>query len=244
MDKQQIIKSIKILLIILLVGFSAFTIWAYTPPRPMEEAVEALQSSETVSVFEERNYLAFVPNQNASTGLILYPGGRINPKSYAPTAHNLAKEGYIVVVLTVPFNVALFAIERGTQITEVFSEIDTWAIGGHSLGGVAAAECVLRHPDLFAGLILMASYPNSDLSALNLQALSIYGTRDGLASVETITASSDLLPAATIWEEIEGGNHAYFGYYGDQSGDLEATITREQQQAQIITATSNFLSQL
>ena len=71
--------------------------------------------------------------------------------------------------------------------------------------------------------------------------ISIYGTRDGLATAGEIDASRALLPGTTNWVPIEGGNHAQFGWYGSQSGDNEATIGREQQQAQIVDATCALL---
>ena len=41
--------------------------------------------------------------------------------------------------------------------------------------------------------------------------------------------------------EIEGGNHAQFGNYGPQKGDLPATISTEEQQAQTVAAIEAFL---
>ena len=35
---------------------------------------------------------------------------------------------------------------------------------------------------------------------------------------------------------IEGGNHAWFGNYGQQEGDGTASITREEQQKQVVDA--------
>ena len=43
--------------------------------------------------------------------------------------------------------------------------------------------------------------------------------------------------------EIEGGNHAQFGNYGPQKGDLPATISAEEQQTQTVEAISNFIAQ-
>ena len=42
--------------------------------------------------------------------------------------------------------------------------------------------------------------------------------------------------------EIEGGNHAQFGNYGPQEGDLPATISAEEQQAQTVAAISGFIA--
>jgi hypothetical protein len=52
------------------------------------------------------------------------------------------------------------------------------------------------------------------------------------------------LPANTRWITIEGGNHAQFGWYGDQSGDLPATISHLEQQQIIIEATLELLKAL
>ena len=43
--------------------------------------------------------------------------------------------------------------------------------------------------------------------------------------------------------EIQGGNHAQFGNYGPQKGDLPATISAEKQQEQTVEAIGVFLAQ-
>jgi hypothetical protein len=109
-----------------------------------------------------------------------------------------------------------------------------------------AANFVYSEPSEAQGLVLWASYPasNNDLSNSDTGAVSVYGTLDGLATPDKIAASEPLLPADTIWVSIEGGNHAQFGWYGDQAGDNPATISRQEQQDQIIQATVNFLESL
>ena len=73
---------------------------------------------------------------------------------------------------------------------------------------------------------------------------SIFGTLDGLATVEKIDTSRPLLPAQTLFVAMDGGNHAQFGWYGDQPGDNPATLSREAQQAQIVAATMDLLAGL
>jgi hypothetical protein len=109
-----------------------------------------------------------------------------------------------------------------------------------------AAGKAARSPDAVQGLALWASYPASgdDLSDRALAVASIYGTRDGLASLAEIEASRLLLPPDTQWTALEGGNHAQFGWYGPQSGDGEATLSREEQQAQIVAATLALLERV
>jgi hypothetical protein len=101
-----------------------------------------------------------------------------------------------------------------------------------------AANFAARNPGALDGMALLASYPASsdDLSQSAVQVASIYATLDGLTSDADIDASRLLLPADTDWVEIEGGNHAQFGWYGEQRGDNPATISREDQQVQVLQA--------
>jgi pimeloyl-ACP methyl ester carboxylesterase len=145
-----------------------------------------------------------------------------------------------------PLNLAIFAPDRAAEVITAFPEISRWAVGGHSLGGAMSARFAYQNPEAVQGLALWAAYPAStdDLSGYSLAVTSIYGTRDGLATEDKIAASRPLLPLDTTWVAIEGGNHTQFGWYGAQSGDNTATISREEQQRQIVAATLALLVHL
>jgi hypothetical protein len=49
-------------------------------------------------------------------------------------------------------------------------------------------------------------------------------------------ARQRLLPKATRWIEIQGGNHSQFGHYGHQLSDGNATISREAQQTAALSS--------
>jgi len=235
-----------ILGIMLLLGVMSFAIWAMNPPQLMPEAQAALISDESVEVQSEP-WLIFQPTKGTpDAGLILYPGGRVDPRAYAPAARIIAKSGYLVVVVPMPLNLAVFGADQAENVISSFREIRYWAIGGHSLGGAMAARFAAQNPDSIDGIVLWASYPanSNGLSTSNLKAVSIYGTRDGLSSFTQILASRTLLPSDTRWVAIEGGNHAQFGWYGPQAGDNEAAISRADQQDQILRATLELLASL
>lgn len=232
------------LLVLLALGGSV--LWAGTPAGPMPEALAALQSDAEVQV-ETEPWLVFRPRAGSPTvGLVLYPGGRVDPRSYAPAARALAGQGYLVVIVPMPLNLAVFAPDRAAEVMAALPEIGAWAVGGHSLGGAMAARFAYRHPEAVHGLLLWAAYPASsdDLSGRPLAVTSVYATHDGLATVTKIAASRPLLPGTTRWVPIQGGNHAQFGWYGPQSGDGTATISREEQQRQIVSAAAELLSSL
>ena len=46
----------------------------------------------------------------------------------------------------------------------------------------------------------------------------------------------ELMPGEYTELCIEGGNHAWFAYYGEQEGDGAASITREEQQKKTVDA--------
>jgi hypothetical protein len=151
-----------------------------------------------------------------------------------------------VVIVPMPANLAVLGANRARAVQDAFPEVGRWAVGGHSLGGSMAARYARRFPDAVQGLVLWASYPaaGDDLSTRALAVASIYGTRDSLATVDEVETSRALLPADTVWTPIEGGNHAQFGRYGPQPRDGEATISHEDQQAQIVAATLALLDRM
>ena len=230
--------------VILLLGSMSFIVWAMNSPQPMPEAQKAIISDESVEVQSEP-WLVFQPTRGTpTTGLILYPGGRVDPRAYAPTARKIAESGYLVIVVPMPLNLAVFGASQAGDVMSAFPDVDHWVIGGHSLGGSMAANFADNNPDLIDGIVFLASYPanSNDLSDQDIESLSIYGTQDGLASPSKILASRSLLPQDTNWLAIEGGNHAQFGWYGSQSGDNDATISRIEQQEQIQQAILELLA--
>jgi len=231
-------------LILLVLG--GFSLWASLPYRPMPEAIYALESDSAVAVQQEP-WLIFQPqNPPMKIGLILYPGGRVDPRAYAPIARSIASEGYLTVIVPMPLNLAVFAPKRANEVMAYFPEIESWVIGGHSLGGAMAANFAKDHPGAVDGLLLLASYPasNDDLSSLPLEVTSIYATLDGFTSLEEIDTSRTNLPGSTRWVGIEGGNHSQFGWYGFQKGDNAATVSREAQQEQVVSSTLDLLQSL
>ncbi len=97
-----------IAILVPLIAVAGFSVWAYTPLGPMPEALDAMESTPGVEV-EENSLIVFSPVEGVSrTGLIFYPGGRVDPRSYAPTAKQIAESGFLTVIVPMPFNLAVF----------------------------------------------------------------------------------------------------------------------------------------
>lgn len=226
-------KRLKKGLIITLIGFVAlvlisgigFYIWTQQIYEPVEDINASVEGAS-----EEGDWLVFSPEHSAhDTGLILYPGARVDPASYSYLASLLADEGLTVAIPSVRLNLALLDSNKADEFINE-SDIDSWYIGGHSLGGVAAAMYADQSPEQVSGLLFLASYPAADLSDQSFPVLSIFAENDGLTSEEDIQESASSLPDQTTFSEIAGGNHAQFGMYGPQSGDNDATIPALEQQ--------------
>jgi dienelactone hydrolase len=227
---------------LVLLAVLGFTYWAYTPLGPAQTALNSLVDSENVSVIET-NRIIFTPKETLDTGFIFYPGGHVDPRSYSSIAHQIADEGYLVIIPKMPFNLAVTNKRAAVKIVNDYTEIDNWVIGGHSLGGAMAASLVYDEPEMFKGLVLLAAYPpqNNNISSLDLYVTIVYGSLDQLATQSEIEESLPLLPLDTEKVLIEGGNHAQFGDYGTQNGDGIATIEPEEQQKIVIEAILNTL---
>ena len=223
--KKKIIFSIIIVLILSLVGGTVYYINDYY--RAEDSAVVLFASSKT-DISEENGVYTF-NSENAKTGVIFYPGGKVEATAYAPLMYALAEDGILSILVTMPGNLAVLDMNAADGICEQYPEIENWYMAGHSLGGSMAASYIAKNPEDFDGIILLASYSTADLSNSDLKVLSIYGSNDDVLNMEKYSEYKPNLPEDFNEFIIDGGCHAYFGAYGKQEGDNEPTITREEQ---------------
>ena len=178
--------------------------------------------------FPDEKTAVFSP-ESATVGLIFYPGGKVEFSAYLPLMAACAERGILCVLVEMPFNLAVLDVNAANGIRETYPEIEHWYIGGHSLGGSMAATYVESNCEYFNGLVLLGAYSTSDLSALPIEILSIYGSEDGVMNREKYEKYKPNIQGDLEEHVIDGGSHAYFGVYGNQNGDGVATITNEEQ---------------
>lgn len=250
-------KNITIVIATLLAAIAAWTTEAANPGSylPLPEALSAMKSDSAVRFEQPRRFFyAFMPrNADPAQGVVIYPGGLVDFRAYAPVARDLAAAGYLVAVVEMPADIAFLGYDRATLIRIAYPRIKRWAVGGHSLGGVAAALYAERFPRRLDGLFLWASYPaeGTNLQERNLAVASIYGTKDGLSTPAEVLAATARLPPSARLVSIDGANHTQFASYWDgqnpafvQPGDNPALLTREQQRTAIVAAMVEFLRRL
>ena len=192
------------------------------------EAIEALSVSG-VSVTELDDGNIVIEPENAAAGLIFYPGGKVEHSAYIPLMQECAERGILCVIVEMPFRLAVFDINGAEGICDQFPYIDSWYIGGHSLGGSMAAQYLSSCEEEYKGLVLLGSYSATDISDMDIEVLSIYGENDNVLDRNKYKENLTNLPDSLTEKIIDGGNHAYFGMYGDQKGDGKAEISNEEQ---------------
>ena len=231
--KQSLVKRVLLIVIALMVAALVGTCVYMSIPMPADATAKSAMdstgafSSDEVTVEKNNGKIVFAPKEPVA-GFIFYPGARVDPEAYAPLMQCLASRGVLCVVCPMPFNFALMGVNAADGVQEMYPQVRTWYIGGHSLGGVAASLYAKNHSDSFAGLVLLASRSTENLSNEPLKVLEIHGSNDEVIKAEAMEDAKSNVPQL---EEvvIPGGNHAQMGSYGKQDGDGTATISAEEQ---------------
>lgn len=199
--------------------------------RAEDAALEILAQDSGITVQDNLTMLS--PAAPTDTAMIFYPGAKVEAEAYLPLLDQIRQTGITCILVHMPFHMAIFDTNAAEDVIDQFPAFQHWYIAGHSMGGAMASQFASDHPDQIDGLILMGAYIYGDYPAE--KTLTIYGSLN--QSVE------DQIDYTENIVEIEGGNHAQFGNYGPQKGDLPAAISAEEQQKQTVAAIEAFLAQ-
>lgn len=229
--RKQWLRAGGIVLLVLAILTGAFFWYVSDYYRAEDVALEVMAQESGISV--QDNLTVLSPSYPTDTAVIFYPGAKVEAEAYLPLLDQIRQTGVTCVLVHMPFHMAIFDADAAEDVIVQFPEIQHWYIAGHSMGGAMASKFAADHPDQVDGLILMGAYIYGDYP--DEDTLTIYGSLN--QSVE------DHIDYTENIVEIEGGNHAQFGNYGPQKGDLPATITAEEQQRQTTEAIEAFLAQ-
>ena len=229
--KQRLRMAAIITLAVLAVLTGGFLWYVSDYYRAEDTALAVLAQEDSITVRDNLTILS--PSYPTDTAVIFYPGAKVEGAAYLPLLDQLRQTGVTCILVEMPFHMAIFDPDAALDVIPQFPEIRHWYIAGHSMGGAMASQFASSHPDQADGLILLGAYLYGD-----------YPTEDTLTIYSSLNQSvEDEIDYTENVVEIEGGNHAQFGNYGPQKGDLPATISAEEQQTQTVEAISNFIAQ-
>jgi pimeloyl-ACP methyl ester carboxylesterase len=218
-----------------------FGAWANTVMQGTRSAALQVWRDDRIAVRDAGDSVVMTPTGTADgRGIVFIPGAKVDPYAYMVTFRQVVAAGTTVVITKPTLNLAFFD-PRPLSVFEAHApDVGTWAVGGHSLGGVRACQLA---PDA-DGLLLLGSYCANDVRRSYVRVLSVSGSRDGLSTPEKVDAARHLLPTTATMTEVAGANHADFGAYGDQPGDGTATISRAEARRQISDAIEAWVATL
>lgn len=231
------------ILLVLVILFTASAIYLGTYYRADDKAIASftVEAEVTEEKTKDGDWVFTPTEKQPTTGFIFYPGGKVEHDAYKPLMRELAAQGVLCVLIEMPFRLAIFDVNAAGGVAEKYPEVTSWYIGGHSLGGSMAASYVSKHTNDFDGLVLLAAYSTDNLQNSGLRVLSIYGDKDEVLNEKAYENNLPNLPDDYEMYIIKGGNHAYFGMYGEQSGDGKATITNEEQIRKTAASIAQFI---
>jgi dienelactone hydrolase len=207
-----------------------FGVLGFHAPADVTSSVEA---NPNVSV--ERAYGGFVvrpttalPDETRArgdgVGVVFYPGGRVAPDAYLPSAARVVEEtGATVVVPGMTANLAVLSQGKASAVQDGERDVRTWVVGGHSLGGAMACRYANATPGRVDGLLLVGAY--CDRPVTDVPALSVVGTRDAVLDRDRFRDTRGNLPADATVVRIDGMNHSQAGWYYGQAGGQPAAIS-------------------
>jgi hypothetical protein len=201
--------------------------WVLRYPDAEQAAAAAAYADPRVDVSYEDGTLVLEPvDGHGDTGLVFYPGAAVPQEAYLATwVPIVADTGVSVFIPSMPLRLAILASDRADTVIDLFPELTTWWVGGHSLGGAMAATFAGgTDPGELAGLVLFGAYATEGAGLAerdDLVVLSVAGSEDGLSTPADIDERAAFLPPSppTTFVELDGVNHAQFGAYGEQAGD-------------------------
>ena len=212
------------------------------------EAIAATASDASLAI-EQGQFLVLRPRGRPERmGVIVYPGAYVDIRGYVPTLRPIAAAGYRVVVVPMPFELAIFGINSALDVEAANPDIKRWAIIGHSVGGAMAALFAGRHVDATEGLIIWDSYPPSaaHLGDFPKPVWLIHRATPNGEPPASFSNNRYLFPRDSHWVPIPGGIHMYFGSFvgGGYVEDWAPNIDRAQQRRLVVAATIQALAQI
>src|SRR5699024_8254112 len=223
-----------VVLVLVLVAVVGLVAWAKTGVMAAEDAPwQAVQDRPGITVSEDATALVLRPDgtgadgtgakgtRSEGTGLWFCPGAKVEPAAYAARLADLVAEDGITVVIAKPWlGLALLDRRDLETFTAAADDVETWMVGGHSLGGVRACQLA---EDADAP-VLPRSYCANDLSAPDLPVLSSAGREGGPCTPQMTDDARVSLRDSAQMRVSRAAVHASFDDYGPQDGDGTASI--------------------
>ena len=108
--KKKIFITITLIVLILTIIVGSCAVYVGDYYRADHNAIDAFLPLNSVSIETSDNGTMVFKPQNASTGFIFYPGGKVEYSAYQPLMAACAQQGILCILVKMPFNLAVLDI--------------------------------------------------------------------------------------------------------------------------------------
>ncbi|WP_168169766.1 alpha/beta hydrolase [Candidatus Izimaplasma bacterium ZiA1] len=230
---KHIILILISLCILSIISLTVYSSSSYQSLTEMEDEINNLMFTE-YNTTETNSYIKYEV-ENPVKHILFVPGGLVEPSSYKYLATKICSAGYNVTIYKPLYNLAILT---SFLIDDYLDNKMDNVIIGHSLGGVVGSMVASKESSI-SELVLLGSYPIKEINYQDV--LIITAENDLLTDNEKINESLYLIKTSYQIENIVGGNHAQFGWYGPQKKDGVASISTINQQDQVVTLILEFI---
>ena len=204
-------------------GAAVLAAWYRIDGIPAESSAAFLTGAKYTAEQSKYGGLVFKPDSSNGCGIIIMHGALILPQSYAKTAAYFAARGYTVYLPEGAARLSINAVATAANIIRE-SDLSTWFMIGHSMGGMASLEVAARETSGIMAAALWAAAMPSDFSGINIPLLYLWGDTDGLLPQNRFQEARDNLPDDVEYVTVAGANHKNFALYTHQFFDRDATL--------------------
>ncbi|MBU1020209.1 MAG: alpha/beta hydrolase [Firmicutes bacterium] len=233
---MKYLKKFLIGVVLLVILFAlALVVYSANPYQAEDAMIHQLGVDLSMTVTDDFDQISYTVDHPISN-IIIIPGGKVKANAYQYLAYQLALENHNVTIVKPLLNLAILTPNYANRFID--EDLDNVLIG-HSLGGVVAAM-IASKSEFVSKVVLLGSYSTVNINDIDV--LLITGEFDLVLDQENFTENQKYLNEDAVFFEIEGGNHAQFGWYGPQKGDGVATISTLEQQNIIIEQINMFIT--
>ena len=121
--KRRTVKTIALLILAILVMTLGCAIYLNDYYIADWESIEGFTPVPAVDVYQAANGSYVFAPEDAKTGFIFYPGGKVSHDAYIPLMECLAAEGILCVIPEMPYRLAVLDMPAGMEADRVLVEI-------------------------------------------------------------------------------------------------------------------------
>lgn len=119
-QKRKLLITLAIIFTFLVITVGGFFIYVNDYYHADMEAIQSYEPMKKVQIEPGDDGITIFSTENATKGLIFYPGGKVDCDAYQPLMAACAEQDFLCVLVERPFNLAVLNMNAADGIREQF----------------------------------------------------------------------------------------------------------------------------